>query len=139
MGKKNDGKKNDGKKNDGKKNDGKKNDGKKNDGKKKNDGNVFNNKNKKNNKNKNNNNNNNNAILAAQQSAAAAEQKRIQSYSYIMYITYFVSIIILINYFAIAYVKNFVHSLNKTTLTAPFDLLHFIFYLLKDEEQKKKF
>jgi hypothetical protein len=76
------------------------------------------------------------ANAAAAKKAAEAEQKRIQSYSYIMYITYFVSIIILINYFAIAYIKNFVHSINKAPLSTPFDLLHFIFYSLKDKEQK---
>ena len=50
----------------------------------------------------------------------------------ILYITYFVCIILIINYFAITYI-NYSNSIDFTTVTGPNAFLDYIFYLLKNK------
>ena len=55
----------------------------------------------------------------------------------ILYITYFVCIILIINYFAVTYI-NYSNVIDFTKVTGPIAFLDYIFYLLKSKDKPKQ-
>jgi hypothetical protein len=64
-----------------------------------------------------------------------AKNPIIMSLGNILYITYFVCIILIINYFAITYI-NYSNEIDFTQVTGPIAFLDYIFYLLKNKPKE---